>query len=130
MSQKEQAVERTDLMYETKLSYHVVDFNAEGHQVETKLKDQTIKLWKLQRRNKVHSKLAMDVLFGRKSPDELAVDFANACVVDENVAKDIAADMFAAFELFSGEAVQTELESFFEGWEYLKATPQSPLKNK
>lgn len=130
MSKTENAVERTDLIYNVVASYHVVDINDKGLMEESKKPNQNIKLYKLQRRNMVHSKLAMLVLNSTLDDIDLSQEFVRCCVVDESVKNDILGDAFACVEIFNKDEVIDDFKRFFEGWEYYQALKKKALDRK
>lgn len=131
MSQAEKI--NPNMVYEVKASYAILDFDKQGMPIEAMVKDQTVQLHKLQRRNIAHSKLALRVLDKSISGEDeidIALSFVDLCVVDKTIRENLKADALAAFELYYTDDVQEDFKGFFEKWGYFQKIVQKASQNE
>lgn len=130
MSQKQTTGVNPNMVYSVKASYYVVDIDDKGLMTEVKKENQDIQLFKLQRRNMAHSRLAMKVMMGGSDEIDLAMEYIDCCVVDEKVKEELKKDALASFEIFTSKEVSEDFRRFFEGWEFYNRLAQKPSENE
>lgn len=129
MSQNNQDIESTqpdinpEDVYEVMTSYYSMSIDPKGRPVEVKNANQKIQFYKLRRRNKEHSRLALDILNQKKDIMDVSMEFVRVCSVDDKIATDIMGDPLACMSILRSEAVQEDFDRFFGNWDLEKTNP-------
>lgn len=100
--------------YSVPLAYYVKDV-VDGKIVEREKKAE-IQLSRLHRRSLPQSRLALKAMNAESSPEELALDFVEACVTDPKVKEELKGDILGCIDLFNSEPVVEDFKRFFENW--------------
>lgn len=110
--------------YKVNLTYYQNIINADAEMEEYPVSE-PVEIKMLCRSNRAHTQFAMKLFNVIGTTDmevvsPLAEEFAQIAIVDESVRKAVSADTMACFDLYYSEAVQKDIERFFEGWGVIK----------